>query len=167
MLDILGIKDALELLQRDIQRVGSQSEWARQTGVPRTQMNRALNGRRMPSFRLCQAIGLEWVIVRHVTGEDGQQQAVIVEKRDFLSRLKVEIEKAGSIAAWCEQTGFNRTYLSQVLNKRRTASSKLVAALNLAEVLVRTAKSSEASKRGARKPLASGKRHPHARWPTT
>jgi DNA-binding transcriptional regulator YdaS (Cro superfamily) len=164
-LDILGIEDVLELLLRDIQRVGGQSEWARQTGVPRTQINRALNGRRMPTSQLCRALELEWVIVRHVEGKDGQQQPIIMEKRDLLLILNVEIEKVGSITAWCERTGFNRTYLSQVLNNIRPASSKLIGAVNLAEVLVRASKS--ATVKGRRKKGSSGKRHPHARWPTS
>ena len=161
---ILNIEEVLELLRLDIDRVGGQSEWARQTGVSRMQINRAIKGRRMPPSQLCHALGLKWVVVRQIAGENGKPQPVIVEKRDFLSRLKAEIEKAGSIAVWCEQTGFNRTYLSQVLNKRRPASSKLVAALNLAEVLVSATKS--AAVKGRRKKRLSGKRHPHARWPT-
>jgi hypothetical protein len=164
-LDILGIKDVLELLLRDIERMGGQSEWARQTGVSRMQINRALNGRRMPTSQLCRALELEWVIVRHVEGKDGQQQPIMMEKRDFLLILNAEIEKVGSITVWCEKTGFNRTFVSQVLNKRRPASSKLIAALNLAEVLVRATKS--AAVEGRRKKRPAGKRHPHARWPTS
>ena len=122
-------------------------------------------GRRMPTSQLCRALGLEWVIVRHITEENGQQQPVIVEKRDFLSRLEVEIEKVGSITAWCEKAGFNRTYISQVLSKRRPASSKLIGALDLAEILVRAIKSAVA--KGHRKKRPSSKRHPHARWPTS
>jgi DNA-binding phage protein len=164
-LDILGIEDVLELLLRDIERVGGQSEWARQAGVPRTQINRALKGRRMPPAQLCLALGLEWVVVRQIAGEEGKPQLVVVEKRDFLSSLRGEIEKVGSITVWCEKTGFNRTYVSQVLNKRRPAGTKLVAVLNLAEVLARATKS--APVKGRRKKRPSGKRHPHARWPTS
>jgi hypothetical protein len=164
-LDILGIEDVLELLLRDIERVGGQSEWARQAGVPRTQINRALKGRRMPPAQLCFALGLEWVVVRQIAGEDGKLQPVVVEKRDFLALLEAEIEKVGSITVWCEKTGFNRTFVSQVLNKRRPASLKLIAALDLAEALVRATKS--AALEGRRKRRPSGKRHPHARWPTS
>jgi DNA-binding phage protein len=135
--EILAVEDVLELLRLDIARVGGQSEWARQTGVSRMEINRALQNRRRPPLSLCQALGLEWVVVRQIAGEDGRLQRVVVETRDFLSSLKAEIEKVGSITVWCDQNGFNRTYLSQVLNKRRPASSKLVAALDLAEVLVR------------------------------
>jgi hypothetical protein len=39
---ILNIEDVLELLRLDIDRVAGQSEWARQTGVSRIQINRAL-----------------------------------------------------------------------------------------------------------------------------
>jgi DNA-binding phage protein len=159
---ILNIEHVLELLRLDIARLGGQSEWARKTGVSRMQINRALNGRRMPPVPLCQALGLEWVIVRHIAGTDDRPQPVTIKDRDFLLILKAEIEKAGSITAWCEQIGVNRTYLSQVVNKRRTAGAKILAALNLSKVLVRALKSG--SKRG-RKNRLSGKRHPHARWP--
>jgi hypothetical protein len=117
----------------------------------------------MPSFSLCQALGLEWFVVRKIAGEDGRSEFVVVETRQFLARLRAGIEKAGSITAWCEQNGFNRTYLSQVLNRKRRASSKLVAALDLAEVLVRATKT--VAVKGQRKKRHSGKRHPHARWP--
>jgi DNA-binding transcriptional regulator YdaS (Cro superfamily) len=163
---ILNIEDVLELLRLDIDRVGGQSEWARQTGVSRMQINRALNGRRMPPSHLCQALGLEWFIVRHIAGKDDQPQHVIINDREFLLILKVEIEKAGSITAWCDQIGVNRTYLSQVVNKRRTAGAKILAALNLSEVLVRATKSRAKRKQG-RKYRPSGKRYPHARWPTS
>ena len=164
-MEALSIEDVLELLLRDIDRVGSQSEWARQTGVSRMDISRALQHRRMPSFSLCQALGLDWVVVRKIAGEDGRSEFVVVETHQFLARLRAGIEKAGSITVWCEQNGFNRTYLSQVLNRKRRASSKLVAALDLAEVLVRATKT--VAVKGQRKKRHSGKRHPHARWPTS
>jgi DNA-binding phage protein len=156
---ILSIEDVLELLRLDVDRVGGQSEWARQAGIERAQINRVLNGRRLPPSRLCQALGLEWVFVRYIAGENGQLHPVIIKDRDFLLALKAEIERVGSITAWCEQIGVNRTYLSQVLNKRRSAGSKILAALNFSEVLIRP--KAAVSKRG-RKYRPPGWRH--ARW---
>jgi DNA-binding transcriptional regulator YdaS (Cro superfamily) len=164
-MEILNSEDVRKLLRLAIDRAGDQSKWSRQAGVNRAQINRVLNGRRLPPSQICQALGLEWAIVRHFAGKDGRPRTIVVENREFLSILKSEIEKLGSLTAWCEQTGVNRTYLSQVVNKRRAAGAKILRALNLSEVLVRATQSRAVSKRG-RKYLPPGKRHPHARWTT-
>jgi hypothetical protein len=104
---------------------------------------------------------LEWIIVRQVAAKGGQLQPVIVQNRDILLILRAEIDKAGSVAAWCKQTGVNRTYLSQVLNKRRAAGAKLLSILNLSAVLVHGTKSTAVSKRGL-KIRPSGKREPRS-----
>ena len=51
----LNIQDVIELLRAEIDRVGGQSEWARQTGIERSQINRVLNGRRLPPNTLSSA----------------------------------------------------------------------------------------------------------------
>jgi transcriptional regulator with XRE-family HTH domain len=107
-MEFFEVPDVLELLRREIDRVGGQSELARRSGVSRTQINRALNGRRLPASQLCRALGLEWGIVRYIVGEGGPLQPVIIENRDFLLVLKAEIEKVGSITAWCDQIGVRR-----------------------------------------------------------
>ena len=162
---ILSNEDVLKLLHLAIERVGGQSEWARQTGVSRMQINRTLKGRRMPPTKLCHALGLEWVIVHYGAGEDGQRQALIVSKREFLFKLQSEIDKIGTITAWCEQFRVNRSYLSQILNKRRAPGARVIAALEFSEVLVGAAKSPAMSPQSRKRP-SSGKRNPHARQRT-
>jgi DNA-binding phage protein len=129
----LHVQDVVEMLHREIERVGSQSEWARQYGIDRTQLNRALNGRRLPPSRLCRALGLEWVIVRHPSGD---AHSVIISKRHFLRMLRNEIAKAGGLTAWSRQIGTNRTYLSLVLHERKSPGEKILDALDLSRVLV-------------------------------
>jgi hypothetical protein len=160
---ILNIEDVLELLRRDINRVGGQSEWARQTGIERTLISRVLNGRRLPPSQLCRALGLEWVVVRHVAQRDGQTKSVIIGYRDFLRILRKEIKKAGSIIAWSRQIGVDRTYPSSVLHKRKSPGKKILAALSLSEALV-CANESEAARNRWRQNRTPGKGQPHARW---
>jgi hypothetical protein len=162
----LNIQDVIELLRAEIDRVGGQSEWARQTGIERALINRVLNGRRLPPSILCRALGLEWVLV-HQAQCDGETKPVIVGNRDFLRILRKEIRKAGSVIAWTRRVGVDRTYLSNVLHGRKSPSKKILAALNLSEVLVR-------ANDAAIKDLwlhnlwlrnkAPGKKQPHARW---
>ena len=153
----LNVQDVIELIRGEIDRVGGQSEWARQTGIQRPVINRVLNGRRLPPSQLCRTLGLEWVIVRAVA--ETEDETTIISNREVLLILKKEIKKVGSIIAWSRQMGVERSHLSSVLHKRRAPDKKILAALKLSEVLVRAAKS-EAKTRN-RMP---SKRHRHARW---
>jgi hypothetical protein len=163
----LNVQNVIELLRAEIDRVGGQSEWARQTGIERVLINRVLNGHRLPPSTLCRALGLEWVLVHNGAQCDGETKSVIVGNRDFLRILRKEIRKAGSVIVWSRRVGVDRTYLSNVLHGRKSPSKKILAALNLSEVLVCT-------NNVAIKDLwlhnlwlrnkAPGKKQPHARW---
>jgi hypothetical protein len=75
--------------------------------------------------------------------------------------LREEIKKAGSITAWCERMGQERSYLSSVLHKRKLPSKKILASLNLSEVLVWAC---DAARNRRRQNKMPGKGRPHARW---
>jgi DNA-binding phage protein len=155
-----NVQDVIELIRGEIERVGGQSEWSRQTGIQRSLINRVLNGQRMPPSQLCRILGLEWVIVRHIAQGACQAEAVLVSQREFHLILREEIERAGSIIAWSRQMGINRSHLSSVLHKRRPPDRNLLAALNLAQVLVRL-QGSEAAIRSHKTARA---RRRHAQW---
>jgi DNA-binding phage protein len=160
----LQVQDVIELLRDEIDRVGGQSEWARQTGVQRALINRVLNGRILPPSQLCRVLGLEWVLVRHVAQSDGETKSVIIGHRDFIRILREEINKAGSIIAWSKRFGVDRTHLSSVLHKRRPPDKKILAALDVSEVLVQAEGSEAAIRNRWRQNIAPGREKRHARW---
>jgi hypothetical protein len=43
---VFELKDVMPLLRSEVKRPGGQSEWARQTGISRTMLNKVLNGRK-------------------------------------------------------------------------------------------------------------------------
>jgi hypothetical protein len=154
----LNVQEVIELLRAQVNRVGGQSEWARQTGIQRPLISRVLNGQRLPPSHLCRALGLEWVIVRDVGKTEDKTKLTIIRNREVLLILKKEIKKVGSIIAWSRQMGVERSHLSSVIHKRRSPDKKILAALKLSEVLVCAAKS-EATRNSM-----PGKRQRHARW---
>ena len=158
----LRVQDVIKLLREKLERVGSQSEFARQTGIQRTLINEVLCGKRLPPLQLCRALGLEWVLVKQVAPSGCGTEFDIITSRDFSRILREEIDKAGSIAAWARQFGLDRTHLSAVLHKHRSPDQRIIAALNLCEVLV------HASDLGAthrlRRHTRTRRRQPHARW---
>ena len=59
----LDDKDVVEQLRLRVKRAGGQSAFARQTGVDRTHLNHVLNGRRLPSWTIIDALNLGIVYV--------------------------------------------------------------------------------------------------------
>jgi len=51
--------DVLNLLRAEIAKAGSQSEWARKSGVHRTAINAILKGRKKVQHKLIVALGLK------------------------------------------------------------------------------------------------------------
>ena len=50
---------------------------------------------------------------------------------DVLNLIKMEIEKAGSVAAWARLVGISPSYVFDVMSHRREAGPKILAALNI------------------------------------
>ena len=59
---LLRIEDVIRLLRDEVERVGSQSEWARRKGVARTSLSHALSGRKRPTKDILKTLKLEKVV---------------------------------------------------------------------------------------------------------
>ena len=59
---LFRIEDVIRLLRDEFERAGSQSEWARRTGVNRTSLNGALSGRKRPTKDILKTLKLEKVV---------------------------------------------------------------------------------------------------------
>src|SRR5215472_14710217 len=158
----LRVQDVVELLRDKVQRTGSQSQFARQNGVAPSLINRVLKGERLPPSRLCRALGLEWVLVSRAGPCDSVAEVDIVTFQEFIRTLRMQINKAGGIAAWGRQFGIDRSHLSSVLHKRRPPDQRIIAALNLAEVLVDA--NDPRLPRSHRTYFTTNRKQPNARW---
>ena len=156
----LRIQDVVKLLRDEVERVGSQSEFARQKGVERSLINKVLQGERVPTSRLCWALGLEWVLVSRAAPGGPAAKLNIITSQKFIRMLRVQINRAGGLAAWGRQFGISRSQLSRVLHKTRTPDQRIIAALNLAEVLV---DANDSRFPRSRRPYITARRE-HARW---
>jgi hypothetical protein len=141
---VLERKDIIELLRADIEKAGSQSAWARKSRIDRTFINNVLQGRRQPSRRMLRALGLRAVVVsgthmpssRSTVAPGRMRRVRILERKDIVEVLRIQIEKAGSQAAWARKTGINRTYTVSVLHGYRQPPPSMIRALGLRTVAV-------------------------------
>jgi DNA-binding phage protein len=58
---LLRIKDIIPILRREVERAGSQAEWARKTGANRANLNSTLTGKRPPTRDILRALNLRKV----------------------------------------------------------------------------------------------------------
>jgi hypothetical protein len=57
---------------------------------------------------------------------------------DILRMLRADIQKYGSQAEWSRQNGISRPHLNRVLNRERDFGPRILKALKLKKVFVRT-----------------------------
>ena len=55
------INDIIPILRHEVERAGSQAEWARKTGVNRANLNSTLTGKRPPTKDILKALNLRKV----------------------------------------------------------------------------------------------------------
>jgi hypothetical protein len=61
---VLETREISRLVQIQVAQAGSQSAWARDTGIQRSEINRVLLGKRPPNKQMMCALGLRVVIVK-------------------------------------------------------------------------------------------------------
>ena len=115
---LLNIWDVLRQLHREVEETGSQSEWARRTGVSRTYLNKVMRGSRVPGPQIFEALNVKSVVV--CAGPNGN---------DLIPFLRRAVAEAGSISAWSRKTGIDRAVVSLVINGKRPPSAQLFHAL--------------------------------------
>jgi DNA-binding transcriptional regulator YdaS (Cro superfamily) len=118
---LLNVDEVLILLEKDIERVGSQLQWAQQMGVDRTNVNAILRRRRPPTPQILSVLGLEVVI-----------EPTLAE---VIGRLRKAVELAGSQSEFARLTGAIRADVNSVLNGRRRPGPEIYKALELPRVV--------------------------------
>ena len=58
---ILGLEEVVRILREEVERAGSQAEWARRTGVSRPNLNSTITGKRPPTRDVLRALNLKKV----------------------------------------------------------------------------------------------------------
>jgi DNA-binding phage protein len=58
---ILGLAEVVRILRQEVERAGSQAEWARRTGVSRPNLNSTITGKRPPTRDVLRALSLKKV----------------------------------------------------------------------------------------------------------
>jgi DNA-binding phage protein len=62
-----------------------------------------------------------------------------LDLKDVIRLLRSEVERAGGQTAWSKKTGINRVTINRVLNGRYQPTKKIIEALKLRTVFVKSA----------------------------
>jgi antitoxin component HigA of HigAB toxin-antitoxin module len=127
---ILNKKDVFALLQQEVKRAGSQTAWANEHGYDRTVLNSILSGRREITAPIIELLKLKVAYVPAST----QPGFEILDVDGALRMLREDVKRAGSQSAWARRHKYQRTYLSNVLARKRALTTGIIEALKLKTV---------------------------------
>jgi hypothetical protein len=60
---LLGARDIRRSVRSEVEEAGSQTAWAKKTGIPRPDINKVMHGKQPPSKKMIDALGLRVVFV--------------------------------------------------------------------------------------------------------
>jgi len=60
----------------------------------------------------------------------------ILERKDIVKLLWIEVEKAGSQTAWTKNNGIDRSHVNKVLHYAKPPTDKIIHALGLRTVII-------------------------------
>jgi DNA-binding transcriptional regulator YdaS (Cro superfamily) len=93
----------IERLRAEVERAGSQSEFARKVGVERTVLNGMLRGRRHIPPSMWKRLKIKRIYLASTHHLD---------TAGVLTLLRSEIERAGGQSAWSRKTGIHRSVVN-------------------------------------------------------
>lgn len=133
----LNARQVLQLLQRDVDAVGGQSEWARRAGIDRSLLNKILSEKRSINQDVTRCLSLRRTVcyMRMNSGPGSGDPAKILEIDDVLDLLSREVEDAGGQENWTRRTNSDRTFLNKVLRRHKAPGPTILQFLNLTKVI--------------------------------
>lgn len=148
--------EAIELLRAAVKGERNQLAFAKRHRIDRSDLNRMLHGKKPITSAVLDAIGLRTVYARQSGSTKmhgrkapeipgywirrsqtvGTQARNVFDDNDALVLLKAAIERAGSQAAFADDHGIDRSYVSQMLTGRSPVAQSVIKALGLRRVYI-------------------------------
>ena len=96
-----GSRKVLSALREEIERAGTQLEWARRTGVNRTTLNQVINGRRKPTPDILRALNVQTVVAYQSKRAKKSPLRRMRAKADDSKPAEGEMDyKYGEVSGW-------------------------------------------------------------------
>lgn len=130
--DLLDDSEAITLLRRACDAVGSTRAFADRLGIAAPNVFAALQGKRRISGRMAEAIGLR--AVRHLEYIAADRPAAPLSPPEARARLRRAVEEAGSQIEFARTTGVTKAAISNQLAGRHPIDGKVARCLGLRPV---------------------------------
>ena len=128
---LLGLEDVVRILRDEVERAGSQAEWARQESVHSPDLCSTVTGKRPPTKDILRALRLKKAFAyQSISGRNRR----LLKLEEVVRRLRAEVETAGGQAVWARKTGVNRPNMNCALTGKRPPMNDVLRALGLRKV---------------------------------
>jgi transcriptional regulator with XRE-family HTH domain len=129
---LLGVDDIVRILQVEVRKVGSQSDFARKRGINASSLSHIFLGRRGPTKDILRALSLQKVFAYATSKKERNSSIIRLQKVVLIIRR--EVEKVGGQAEFAKATGISRSNLNPAFLGRRPPTNDLLKVLKLRKV---------------------------------
>jgi DNA-binding phage protein len=126
---VVLLDEVVRMARQEVDKAGSQAEFARKAGVRGSSLNSTLTRKRPPTKDLLRALNLQKVFAYEALMKN--RNAVTLGLDEVLGILREEVEKAGGQTEFARKTGVNRPNLNSTLLQKRPPTRDILKALNL------------------------------------
>jgi DNA-binding phage protein len=126
---VVLLDEVVRMAREEVDKAGSQAEFARKAGVRGSSLNSTVTGGRPPTKDVLRALNFQKVFAYEALMKN--RNALTLELDEVLGILREEVEKAGGQTEFARKTGVNRPNLNSTLLKKRPPTRDILKALNL------------------------------------
>jgi DNA-binding phage protein len=129
---VLGLDRVIRMLRGEVRKIGTQAEFARETGVRATSLNSTVTGKMPPTKDVLRALNLQKVFAYETTMKG--RKPSILRLDDTVKIIRHAVERAGGQAEFARKTGVNRPNLNSALLGKRPPTNDVLRALKLGKI---------------------------------
>jgi len=127
------LDDVVRILRKEVEKAGTQAEFARNENVRATSLNSTVNGKRPPTKDVLRALNLRKVFAYEASTKS--RKSSVIRLDDMVRMLREAVEQAGGQAEFGRKHGVNRPNLNSTLLGKRPPNRDALRALKLVKIL--------------------------------
>jgi len=129
---VLRLDDVVRVLRQEVQKVGTQAEFARKGKVRATNLNSTITGKRPPTKDVLRTLNLKKVFAYEPSMK--QRKPAILRLDEMVRLLRAAVEQAGGQAEFARKERVNRPNLNSTLLGKRPPTRDVLKALKLGKI---------------------------------
>jgi ribosomal protein L30/L7E len=133
---LLALEEVTRILRAEVERAGSQAEWARKTGANVGDLSSAVTGKRPPTKAILRGLNLKKAFAYQSVSRNKvrARNKRLLRFEEVVRLLREEVAKGGGQAEWARKTGVNRANMNSTVTGKKPPTKDTLRVLGLQKV---------------------------------